>query len=122
MPEQARILQFPGRASVRKTPADALVAAREYLSRSVEERHSDTAEGTYRDLDVLLAICGVLRERCNANPAEVFAEAARIFAWLTTQGRSFGYFDERDFFLGESALLAASASRLLGDRSETDLW
>ncbi len=37
-------------------------------------------------------------------------------------GAHLGYFDERDFFLGESALLAGSASRVLGDVAETELW
>jgi tetratricopeptide (TPR) repeat protein len=64
----------------------------------------------------------MLRERFNSNPADVYAEATRIFSWITTEGHTLGYFDERDFFLGEAALLAGTASRILGDRAETELW
>ena len=33
-----------------------------------------------------------------------------------------GVFDEKQYFLGESALLAGSAHRALGERDEADLW
>jgi tetratricopeptide (TPR) repeat protein len=122
MPEQARILQFPGPASKRRSPGDALCVAKDYLSLAVDERQKRGVENTYRDLDVLLAVCGVLRERGNTSPAEVFEEATRIYSWVQSQGSSLGYFDERDFFLGESALLAGSACRFLGERADTDLW
>ena len=122
MPSQARILRFPEPASDRRSPGDVLAIATNYLSQDVEERKTLDVESTYRDLDVLLSICGALRERVNSNPSEVFAEASRIFAWVTQQGRSLGYFDERDFFLGESALLAGSACRLLGENSDAELW
>ena len=122
MPEQARILQFPGRAPKAKSPSDALVAAQHYLSVDAEARRPLEIDALFRDLDVLLSICGLLRDRCSSSPAEVFAESSRIFSWLTVQGHGLGYFDERDFFLGEAALLAGSASRALGKRSETELW
>jgi len=99
-----------------------MAAAQEYLSLSPEDRQKVEVDGIYRDLDVLLALCGLLRERGNSNPADVFAESSRMFAWISTQEHGLGYFDERDFFLGESALLAASASRVLGDVAETELW
>ena len=122
MPSEARILRFPERASGRRSPGDVLAIATDYLSQDVEERKALDVESTYRDLDVLLSICGALRERVNSNPSEVLAEAGRIFAWVTQQGRSLGYFDERDFFLGESALLAGSACRLLGENADAELW
>jgi len=122
MPEQARILQFPSPAPKAKSVGDALALAQRYLSQSGEVGQPLEIDAVYRDLDVLLAICGLLRERAIVNPASVFDESSRIFSWLTVHGRGLGYFDERDFFLGEAALLAGSASRLLGNRSETELW
>jgi tetratricopeptide (TPR) repeat protein len=121
MPEQARILQFPARPSKRSS-GNALAVAQEYMSHGVEDRQSMAVEEIYRDLDVLLAICGILKERANSRAAEVLAESSRIFAWVMNQKTGVGYFDERDFFLGEAALLAGMASRVLGDRSETELW
>ena len=122
MPEQARILRFPGRLSRQTPKRDALSSAREYLLLSLEERRKVDLDDTYGDLDILLAICGGLREQCNSKPSEVLAESSRIFEWLSSQRKELGYFDERNFFLGESALLAASACRHVGDRADTELW
>src|SRR5262249_25981073 len=41
---------------------------------------------------------------------------------IVISGRKLGIFDERDYFLGETALLAGTASRVLGQRTEADLW
>ena len=122
MPEQARVLQFPGRAPRRKSPGDALATAQDYLAIGLSERRSVDINAIYSDLDVLLALCGLLRERANTSAPELFAEATRIFEWVSAQTRSIGYFDERYFFLGESALLAGTACRVLGDVAETELW
>ncbi len=121
MPEQARILQFPSRAP-EKTPGDALAVAKRHLAQAGEERQRAEVDSLYGDLDVLMSICSLLREQSNTNPLEVFGEAARIYSWVSRQAQGLGYFDEREFFLGESALLAGTASRLLGDRAETELW
>jgi tetratricopeptide (TPR) repeat protein len=122
MPDQARILRFPGRPSKTRSAADAQSAAKNYLLLSVEERADLTEETLYGDLDILMAICGQLRELANSDPKRVLAEAERIFAWVNRQGATLGYFDERDYFLGESALLSGIACRHLGDKAATELW
>jgi tetratricopeptide (TPR) repeat protein len=96
--------------------------AQDYLSKSPEDRRALGSEAIYRDLDVLLAICGQLRDLANTNPTDVLSEASSIYSWVNEQAQPLGLFDERDFFLGESALLAGNACRMLGDRSATDLW
>ena len=121
MPEQARILRFPSRPSIRRSTGDTFAAAEAYLSRDENQKQAGT-DSIFSDLDLLLAICGLLKERGNSDPAGVFAESTRIFGWLSRQEKSLGYFDERDYFLGESALLAGSACRVLGNRAETELW
>lgn len=122
MPDQARILQFPGRPSKTRTASAALSVAKEHLLLGTEERAAINEDTLYSDLDVLLALCGQLRELNNSDPTSVLTEATRIFTWVGRQGMALGYFDERDFFLGESALLAGNACRLLGDTSATELW
>ncbi len=123
MPEQGRVLAFRPRQVVEPTsPAQAFGIARQYLTQAAEERHEQDAGATYGDADVLMALCGLLREHVNVNPAEVLAEATRIFAWVSSRSHGIGFFDEREFFLGESALLAGSATRLLGHRADTELW
>ncbi len=107
---------------MRRSAGDAIATAKKYLAQSAGERETVEAQAVYGDLDVLLAICAALRERLNSDPNDVLVEASRVFAWLSIQGKSIGYFDERDYFLGESALLAGTACRVLGQRAETDLW
>jgi tetratricopeptide (TPR) repeat protein len=122
MLENGRVLEFrPKAASAVVSRLEALAAANRYLSYSVEER-SETAESTYMDADVLMAICGLLRERVNEDAAGVLTEATNLHSWLTSRKEGIGFFDERDYFLGESSLLAGCATRLLGDRSEAELW
>lgn len=122
MPEQGRVLPFRLRQVVEPTsPAQARQAAMDYLAEPIENRQSGNLDTIYGDADTLMALCGQLRDHVNVNPAEVFTEASRIFSWASAQPR-IGFFDEREFFLGESALLAGSATRLLGDRAETELW
>lgn len=122
MHNEGRVLEFRPRAETRVTSrGEALSAAREYLSRAGEERRVNP-ESIYGDPDILMALCGLLRDRVNAEPVEVAAEAAAVFAWISARPGEIGFFDERDFFLGESALLAGAATRILGDRSEAELW
>ena len=122
MAEQARILLFPGRPSKPRSAADAQSAARKYLELGVEDRASVDVDTVFGDLDVLLAICAQLREMANSDPKSVLAEGQRVFAWISRQGATLGYFDERDYFLGESALLTGMACRQLGDKGAAELW
>ena len=52
----------------------------------------------------------------------MLTEAQSIYSWISARPDGIGFFDERDYFLGESSLLAGCATRLLGDRSEAELW
>ncbi len=69
-----------------------------------------------------MAICGLLRGVVNEEPTRVLAEATRIYSWIGANPDGIGFFDERDYFLGESSLLAGCATRMLGDRSDSELW
>lgn len=122
MLEAGRVLEFRPRASAPvRSRLEAVAVAAKYLSRPGEERRQ-SIESTYGDPDVLMALCGLLRERVNEDAATVLTEARSIFDWITAQPDGIGFFDERDYFLGESSLLAGCATRLLGDRSEAELW
>lgn len=123
MPEQGRVLAFRRREVAESiSPTQALAMAKSYLALPISERHSGDASAVYGDADVLMALCGQLRDQVNVNPADVLAEAARIFSWVSSRPQGVGFFDERDFFLGESALLAGTATRILGNRNDTELW
>jgi tetratricopeptide (TPR) repeat protein len=87
------------------------------------EKRTTLSESTHlEDAEMLSSIFAVLRDRLNVVPAEVFAEAKSLYDWLSVPKRAVGFFDESDYFRGESALLAGGAARLLGSREETERW
>ncbi|MGE5278506.1 MAG: hypothetical protein ACM3SU_16045 [Acidobacteriota bacterium] len=88
----------------------------------VDERSEELEATTLSNPDCFLAICAELRSRCDVEPATVFDEAARLYRWLEANERSLGLFDERDYFMGESALTAGNAARQLGMRDEAECW
>jgi tetratricopeptide (TPR) repeat protein len=55
-------------------------------------------------------------------PADVFAEGSAAYGWVVAQEQPVGLFDERDFFLGELALVTSSAARYLGSFQECEKW
>lgn len=122
MSETARILQFPARRlSESVSPAVAQEMARKYLSATEEDR----AGGMREELSgcgVLLAVCKILRDRFESSPAIVATEASSLYRWAENPQTRVGLFDEREYLLGESALIAAKASRLLGKLSEAERW
>jgi tetratricopeptide (TPR) repeat protein len=70
----------------------------------------------------LLAICALLRQQRDLAPAAVESAARDIYQWISRPNCDLGLFDERDYFLGETALLAGAACRQLGRREEASLW
>jgi tetratricopeptide (TPR) repeat protein len=122
MPETAKVLQFPQPPRRRAlSSAEAAGIAHRYLDVSLGDRSADLVAETLSDPDVLLAIVSKLRSMADASPRQVAVEAIGIYQWLLDRD-SLGLFDERDYFLGESALLAGSALRLLGRRDAAELW
>ena len=74
------------------------------------------------DPDVLSSICKLLNEAVNSEPKLVADRGSSVYRWLEAREEGCGFFDEREYFLGESARLAASAFRLLGDLDEAESW
>lgn len=123
MPEVAKVLPFRGRVAVVPCTRDEAVArARTFLGLQGADRTSQDIENAYSDGDVLTSICSQLWELINTSPTDVAAESPHIYKWLSTKTAKDFFFDERDFFLGESALLSAGSFRLLGKREETERW
>jgi len=122
MPETGRILQFP--QQVRRkilSSAEAGLVANRYLGASESERSEELRLVALNDPDVVLAILAQLRGMADGSPSLVASEARDVYRVLADK-QSLGFFDERDYFLGESALIAGSALRLLGRRDEAELW
>ncbi len=122
MPETAKVLRFPARrTSTPVSPAAALEMAREYLSTAEGDRSGPMKENL-SNCDVLFAICKILRDRTEASPLTAVKEASSLFRWAADPSSSVGLFDERQYVLGEAALIAAKGSRLLGKAGDAELW
>ncbi len=52
---------------------------------------------------------------------QVFDEAVALYKAVAASS-GLGAFDDKDYFLGDTALLVATASRVLGKRAETEIW
>jgi len=124
MPEAGRVLPFRVREAARPvlSAEDSRGQAKAYLATAYEKRTEALIEATLTNADCLLALCAELKERCDSQPALIFDEASRLYRWVESNASSLGLFDERDYFLGEAALAAGGAARLLGKRDEADCW
>ena len=114
-----RVLPFRGRPL--STEA-GMKAAERVLATPFEERTVRARSLHLEDPETLLAICGTLRERMGSNPAAVKNEAEFLYRFIESPRREIGLFDERDYFLGEAALLAGIACRCLSQREEAWIW
>lgn len=72
--------------------------------------------------EVLLAVCGILHERLDSSPASTRDKAEFLYRFIESPRREIGLFDEREYFLGEMALLAGTACRHLSRREEAHVW
>lgn len=122
MSETARVLRFPYRWQAPLSQEDVEVNARRFVEMDPEQRSEKEMDLLFSDPDVLSSICKLLGRAVNADPKLVLERSAAAYRRLSAQGGSCGLFDESDYFLGEFAILAGGAFRLLGDRDEAETW
>jgi tetratricopeptide (TPR) repeat protein len=123
MPETAKILQFRTRQSApMRSRAQVLEDVSAYLAIPAAERSDRLTESMLTDGDSLSAICTILWDTINVDPAMVDDEAPRLYRQLFARPAGELFFDERDYFLGEFALLAGGSSRHLGRREDSEAW
>jgi tetratricopeptide (TPR) repeat protein len=123
MPNEGRVLAFPTRDCAKPmSRGEALFAAHEYLGAPRQNRTEEFTKAHLENADTLSSIFAVLKDRGNVAPGEVLEEAKALYEWLSGPQRKVGFFDESDYFRGESALHAGAASRLVGTREETERW
>jgi tetratricopeptide (TPR) repeat protein len=123
MIHSAKILPFPPRAgSASLSPKQAELAAADFLAIPMEERSDSERQRFLDSPDVLLAICLVLKRSRDLSPGVVLKEAVDIYRWISRPNCDLGLFDERDYFLGEMALIAGGVCRQLGGREDAFLW
>jgi tetratricopeptide (TPR) repeat protein len=123
MTETAKILRFPTpAASPYLSLGEAEVAARTFLSFAPEEWSEESNRSFLGSADVLMALCRLLGQQRDTAPAVVASHAEGIYRWISRSDCECGLFDERDYFLGQMALLAGIATRHLGRREEAFRW
>ena len=114
-----RVLRFPGRqASVEEGDRNA----ERVFAIPLSERRDRAVDLHLDDPETLLALCRKTRDEIDANPTRARDEADFLFDFLSEPKRPIGLFDEREYFLGEVALLAGTACRILARREEATRW
>ena len=123
MSPSAKILAFPCQAApLWLSPEEALVAGREFLAIPQGQRSDGYRKRYLGSPDVLMSIASILRGGRDFSPASVLQDASEIYQWISRPDCELGLFDERDYFLGEMALVAGGVCRQLGRREEAFLW
>jgi len=114
-----RLLPFPARFA---PSGEGRVAAKRILETPESDRLSRAPDLHLEEPESLLFLCGYLRNQLDTSPSDVLAEADFFYRFLEKPRRPIGLFDERDYFMGEFALIAGTACRQLSRRSEARLW
>lgn len=123
MPEMARVLAFPPRTAEPLSKHEARTAAHVYVAATRDEGAGLRRRELLAEPDVLTEVCGILRDSVNAAATMVAAEAVALYRCISDKdAEPIGAFDETDYFLGETALLAGTATRILGRRDEAENW
>ncbi len=115
------LIYFPGKTGS-LSPLEAREAALVILATAPSERCERVDELRLEDPEQLLSLCDLLRDLAEAEPARARDEAEFFYQFLQSPQRSIGVFDERDYYLGELALIAGAACRVLARRSESRRW
>ena len=122
MLDSGRLLQFPTPKPVAMCLEDAKETARAYLATPVDQRADSVIGSALSNPDVLAKVCSLLKEMWETSPATAAEESGRLYAWIGESGSVLGLFDERDYFLGETALIAGTAHRFIGKFDEAERW
>jgi len=116
-----RIIPFPWRER-RLSPEEGWAMAEQVLARPITERLEKGREFLLEDSELLLSVCEVLRSRTETAPTATCDEATFFYRFLDKPKRRIGLFDEREYYMGELALIAGGSNRLLFHREEARRW
>ena len=100
---------------------DGRSAAKNVLATPIAERLDRSRKLRIDDPELLLHLCETLRDDLQSSPPVVRDEADFFYRFVQSTAQV-GLYDERDYFLGQTALLAGIAARHLGKREEGFLW
>lgn len=116
-----KIIPFPWRER-RLSPEEGWAMAERVLATPMSERLGKGCELPLEDSELLLSVCEVLRSRVETAPTAARDEAIFFYGFLNEPMRRIGLFDEREYYMGELALIAGGSNRLLFHRDEARRW
>jgi len=114
-----RVIHFPQRS---RSSEESRANAQRILDASPSDIVSRVSNSQLEDPEILLCMCAELREQLDRSPSKARERADFFYHFLETPRRPIGLFDERDYYLGEFALLAGTACRNLSRRDEARVW
>jgi len=106
----------------RLTHEESREAAKRALATPAPERLEKAQELYLDDPELLISLCGALRGQLETAPAAVREEAEFFYQFVSNPKREIGLYDEREYYLGELALVAGTACRVLFDREAARQW
>lgn len=119
----ARRLENPGAAEVWwRRLRDATTPAAQTVPRHREIRSEPGLSTLQHGVESLLELSICLREQFDSSPLSVLNKAASLYQLIGDSDLRVGRFDERQYFLGEFALIAGVACRQLARRDEARGW
>jgi tetratricopeptide (TPR) repeat protein len=118
---KGHVVRFPRRSNTLR-PHEGEALAQKVLATPLGDRAQHFTSSQLEDPELLLSICELLQGRLDSAPAVVKAETDFFYRFVESPDRPIGCFDEREFFLGEFALLGGTACRVLAMRPEARRW
>lgn len=115
------LVQFPWRPK-RLEHRDSRPAAELALSVPIVERAPRAVELNLDDAELLLSTAELLLSGVQTDPMASRENAVFFYRFIEEPAREIGLHDERDYFLGEFALIAGAASRVLFHIDEAKIW
>src|SRR5712692_2701786 len=110
----------------RLSPEEGRAAATKALATPISERAEKSAELHLDDPETLLPFLEALRRERETSPQRVLEETSYLYKLLNSMKPRYPadrfLLDEREYFLGETAHIAGTASRLLALRDEARKW
>ena len=124
MGNDARILTFRRATENDRplSPDEANSLARRFIDTPIEDRSVTLTEAVLGNAETLFAVCDLLRDQMNVEPARVEPEVSMLYSWLSKPARSFGLFDEHNYLLGDLALIGSTVHRHLGRYEDAEKW
>jgi hypothetical protein len=89
---------------------------------TMESLRLEFSESDLEGSEQLLSLCTLLWGLGEVEPARARNEAVLLYGFLEKSKCSIGIFDERDYYLGEFALIAGGTCRILSKRKEASRW